>query len=162
MSHEIRTPMNAVLGYAQLLHRDSLIRGEHREAVDTIISSGRHLLDVIDDVLDLSKIEAGHVELQVSEFDLRELLESAVGMFRERAAHKSVDLRLQIDDRCSSVVSGDGRKLRQVLINLLGNAVKFTDNGLVALKASMAGEDQVRFEVSDTGHGIAPSAANYF
>ena len=158
MSHEIRTPMNAILGYAQILERDPTMRGMHREALQTVLSSGNHLLGLIDDVLEISKIEAGRAELRQAEFDLESLLHDVAGMFRQRCRQKG--LALVVDDSTGRGrrVTGDERKLRQVLINLLGNAVKFTDKGSVALRVRAEASDRYRFEVSDTGIGIAAEA----
>ncbi|MDB5290431.1 MAG: domain S-box [Phycisphaerales bacterium] len=163
MSHEIRTPMNAILGYAQLLRRDPGLGGSQREAMDTIMNSGRHLIDLIDDVLDLSKIEAGRSELHESDFDLKALLVSVAAMFRQRCEQKGLALRVEYPDTQVRSVRGDERKVRQVLINLLGNAVKFTTCGSVTLRVSIprpgeANAPAYRFEVIDTGAGIPPEA----
>jgi PAS domain S-box-containing protein len=163
MSHEIRTPMNAILGYAQLLRRDPGLGGSQREAMDTIMNSGRHLIDLIDDVLDLSKIEAGRSELHENDFDLKALLVSVAAMFRQRCEQKGLALRVEYPDTQVRSVRGDERKVRQVLINLLGNAVKFTSVGSVTLRVSLpqraeAGGPSYRFEVLDTGAGIPPEA----
>jgi PAS domain S-box-containing protein len=158
MSHEIRTPMNAILGYAQLLHRDSRLGPEHVQAVSTMLCSGRHLVELVDDILDLSKIEAGHVEVHKNDFDLCALIYDVAGMFRQRCQQKSLGISVKGPPR-GTIVSGDERKLRQVLINLVGNAVKFTDAGEVAIGVEAAGEDQFKFEVRDTGIGIPAEAA---
>ena len=158
MSHEIRTPMNAILGYAQLLERDPTLRAMHREALQTVLSSGNHLLGLIDDVLEISKIEAGRAELRPSEFDVDELLNDVAGMFRQRCRQK--DLSLMVEDRTKGRhrVVGDQRKLRQVLINLVGNAVKFTDEGSVTVRVTLERAERYRFEVIDTGIGILAEA----
>jgi signal transduction histidine kinase/CheY-like chemotaxis protein len=157
MSHEIRTPMNAILGYAQVLERDPTLRASHREAMQTVLSSGNHLLDLIDDVLEISRIEAGRLELRPTEFDLDALIRDVTGMFRQRCRQKNISL--QSDDLSERRrVVGDERKLRQVLINLLGNAVKFTDSGSVTLRVQTTYPGRYRFEVIDTGIGIAPNA----
>ena len=157
MSHEIRTPMNAILGYAQVLERDPTLRASHREAMQTVLSSGNHLLDLIDDVLEISRIEAGRLELRPTEFDLDALIRDVTGMFRQRCRQKNISL--QSDDLSERRrVIGDERKLRQVLINLLGNAVKFTDSGSVTLRVQTMYPGRYRFEVTDTGIGIAPDA----
>ena len=157
MSHEIRTPMNAILGYAQLLHRDSDLCAEHVDAVSTILCSGRHLVELVDDILDLSKIEAGHVEIHSAEFDLSALVHDVTGMFRHKCQQKSLSLLVDGPPE-GSVVRGDERKLRQVLINLVGNAVKFTDFGEVALTIKQTEADKFRFSVRDTGIGIPGDA----
>ena len=159
MSHEIRTPMNAILGYAQLLHRDPFLSGARRDSVETIMRSGQHLIELIDDVLDISKIEAGRAELRVMEIDARALAVEVVSMFRQRCEQKGIALKLE----CATELPcarGDARKLRQVLINLVGNAVKFTREGYVRLKvASTDGASEATrdycFEIHDTGDGIS-------
>jgi len=156
MSHELRTPLNAVIGFAQVLERRDSLRGEDRESVRIIHRSGEHLLSLINDVLSLSKIEAGAMSLAVKPFDLPGLLESLRSIIRVRAEARGLELNFDLDPDLPGVVRGDEGKLHQVLINLLGNAVKFTDRGSVTLKVR-AGRGRVRFEVADTGHGIAPS-----
>jgi PAS domain S-box-containing protein len=160
MSHEIRTPMNAILGYAQLLHRDPFIADGRREAVETIMQSGRHLIDLIDDVLDISKIEAGRAELRTCDIDLRALAVGVASMFRQKCEQKGIALKLECLADLPNRVRGDERKLRQVLINLVGNAVKFTRDGQVRLKiapgeGTSAGTRNFRFEICDTGDGIS-------
>ncbi|HEX4084203.1 MAG TPA: CHASE domain-containing protein [Chthoniobacteraceae bacterium] len=155
ISHEIRTPLNAILGYAQILRRDRSLQPRQREAIETIASSGNHLFNLIDEVLDLSKIEAGRMELQCDDFDLIELIARLEGMFRHRCEQKR--LRLIVEPPAPPVarmVCGDEGKLRQVLINLLGNAVKFTARGEVGLRVSRGADHAYRFEVADTGIGI--------
>ena len=158
MSHEIRTPMNAILGYAQILQRDRSLSERQRSAIDTIMASGRHLLGVIDDVLDLSKIEAGHAELQPANFNLAAMLEDVVRMLRARAAEKGLALQANLPPECQAVVCADERKLRQVLVNLLGNALKFTSKGLVELRVFRKADHAFCFEVIDSGAGIDPMA----
>jgi signal transduction histidine kinase len=133
MSHEIRTPMNAILGYSQILKRDPELSGKHRQSIETIERSGDHLLGMINDILDLSKIEAGRLELQPSDFDLNEMVNGLTAMFRIRCQEKNLQLRVAAFDGQPVPVHGDEGKLRQVLINLLGNAVKFTDQGEITL-----------------------------
>jgi PAS domain S-box-containing protein len=157
MSHEIRTPMNAILGYAQILQRDPILRDGHREAMETIVASGNHLIGLIEDILDLSKIEAGKVELLIEAFDLGTMVRAVAVMFRQRCAEKGLSLRLNEPGGGRPLwVEGDGRRLRQVLINLLANAVKFTDQGQVTLCIRENRIGQYDFEVRDTGIGIAP------
>jgi signal transduction histidine kinase len=153
MSHEIRTPMNAILGYAQILVDDEELTDKQRKGIETIRTSGEHLLALINDVLDLSKIEAGREELHQSDFNLQNLVRTLSTMFHMRCEQKG--LRWRVEDELSATpVHGDEKKLRQVLINLLGNAVKFTEEGEVVLKVSTCGEHRYRFEVADTGPGI--------
>jgi len=158
MSHEIRTPMNAILGYAQLLHRDGRLSANHADAVSTMLCSGRHLVELVDDILDLSKIEAGHVEVHRNEFNLCALVHDVTGMFRHKCQQKSLSFLVDGPPE-GTVVCGDERKLRQVLINLVGNAVKFTDSGEVAISVAQAETGEFRFEVRDTGIGIPEEAA---
>ena len=134
MSHEIRTPMNAILGYSQILLRDGSLHPFHRDALTTIASSCDHLLHLVNEILDLSKIDAGRMELEASDFDLAALVRELTALFQHPCEEKQLGLRVEGIDRVRSLpVRGDGGKLRQVLINLLGNAVKFTQRGRVCL-----------------------------
>jgi len=140
MSHEIRTPMNAILGYAQILQREPDLPPNQRQAVGTIENSGNHLLALINDVLDLSKIEAGRLELHETDFDLVALIDTLSTMFQMRCEQKGLAWRVEWFNGQAArstkriLVHGDEGKLRQVLINLLGNAVKFTEAGEVRLQ----------------------------
>ena len=154
MSHELRTPLNAVLGFAQLLERSAALPEKERESVTIIKSSGEHLLELINDVLAISKIEAGKVALSETTFDLRHMLRGVVEMIRVRTDGKGLQLVVDVPDDLPERIVGDEGKLRQVLVNLLGNAVKFTDAGGVALRARWVG-GIASFEVEDTGYGIA-------
>lgn len=158
MSHELRTPLNAILGYAQLLQVAGL-EGPQRRAACTIQDSGEHLLALIGDILDHSKIEAGKLELQSASFDLRETIRIVVEMVRGRAEEKGLHFAWRVDSDVPARVVGDQKHLRQILINLLGNAVKFTSRGevafLVGVAARESGDVRLRFEVRDTGAGIA-------
>jgi PAS domain S-box-containing protein len=156
MSHEIRTPLNAILGYAQILQRNRGLTSDQRRAVETIASSGNHLFGLIDDVLDISKIEAGRMELQCANFDLHSLIKRLESMFMHRCQQKSIRLQIESSIPQPCWVHGDEGKLRQVLINLLGNAVKFTETGGVVLKVAAPGGEDHLFEVRDTGAGIPP------
>lgn len=158
MSHELRTPMNAILGFAQLLQQDPALDQEQRTRVETIARSGNHLLTLINDVLEISKIEAGKITVDLRPMDLIELLESIEEMIRLRAEKKGLSLVLKVSPEVPRYVRGDDKKLRQVLVNLLGNAVKFTTHGGVNLRVAIApkNEGKVCFEVADTGCGIAP------
>ncbi len=155
MSHEIRTPMNAILGYSQILSRDDSLPPFHRDAVATIISSGNHLLHLIDEILDLSKIDAGRMEVTPSDFDPTALVREMAAMFQQPCEEKHLGLRIELPEpSLPPLLHGDEGKLRQILINLLGNAVKFTPGGRVTLRVTPAGPDKWRFSVEDTGIGI--------
>jgi signal transduction histidine kinase len=156
MSHELRTPLNAVLGFSQAL-RERLfgeLNAKQEEYIDDILSSGNHLLSLINDVLDLSKIEAGQVELSAAPFSLREALERGVVMVRERATSDGVRVALAAMPD-ADVVTGDERRIRQVIFNLLSNAVKFTPAGGAVDVSATRVDGDVRVAVSDTGPGIA-------
>jgi PAS domain S-box-containing protein len=156
MSHEIRTPMNAVLGYTQLIETDPDLPERYRRPLKAIRVAGSHLIGLIEDILDLSKIEAGAMELGLRDFDLGDLVDDIAEMLRMRCENKGLAWRAEvgIGDRA---VRGDDRKLRQVLINLLGNAVKFTDRGQVRLEVEQSGR-RYAFRVEDTGPGISDAA----
>ncbi len=162
MSHELRTPLNAILGFAELLVHDPALTPDQREQVDIIARSGEHLLDLINDVLDLSKIEAGRMVLVEDPFDLMQLLRDLEDMFRLRASAKGLALLFELDPSLIRYAVADAGKLRQILINLLSNAVKFTWQGGVTLRARcepLAASDRTLLviEVEDTGPGIAPA-----
>jgi signal transduction histidine kinase/FixJ family two-component response regulator len=158
MSHEIRTPMNAVLGYAQLLLRDASIEASQRQKVNAILSSGEHLLSLINDVLEMSKIEAGRVELVPEPFELRKLLGSVDEMCSGLARARGLTLTFEVLPTVPAVIVADPGKVRQVVINLLSNALKFTVTGGVRVRASARlareREHQVEIAVIDTGPGI--------
>jgi len=155
MSHEIRTPMNAILGYAQILLRRTDLPSDQQHAIHTIQRSGDHLLSLINEVLDISKIEADRVELNPADFDLNQFLASLGVMFELRCQQNGLSWRLEGIGSDSLPVRGDEAKLMQILINLLGNAVKFTPTGEVILKFRSLEQNRYRFEVIDTGIGIA-------
>jgi signal transduction histidine kinase len=160
MSHEIRTPLDAILGYAQLLGRDQDLNARQKEKIDIIHSSGSHLLTLINDILEMSKIEAGRTIVAVEPFDLTALLTDVHLMFQELAEKKGLALIFERDPALPQAMSGDAGKVRQVVINLLSNAVKFTQRGHIAVRAASlaAGDDRhtVAIAVEDTGPGIAP------
>ena len=156
MSHEIRTPLNAILGYAQILERDPDLAPGHRNAIGIIDRSGNHLLALINEILDLAKIESGRMELAVVDFDLREMVSELSAMFELRCRQIGLSWRVNGLDSAPIPVRGDSGKLRQVLINLLGNAVKFTDSGEITLRIKQLPNDRFQFQVQDTGPGIAP------
>ncbi len=156
MSHELRTPLNAVIGFAQLMDRDRSLAKENREHLGIILRSGEHLLGLINDVLSLSKIEAGRVTLTQGAFELQPFLNGLSEMMQARAEAKGLDLLFKAKDLPRGAVLGDDSKLRQLLINLVGNAIKFTKKGHVALRASWR-EERAVFEVEDTGPGMTPA-----
>jgi signal transduction histidine kinase/DNA-binding response OmpR family regulator len=161
MSHELRTPLNAILGFSQMMARHPETRPEDLESLRIITRSGEHLLTLINDVLEMAKIEAGRSTLHETQTDLYDLLRGVEAMLRLRANDKGLDFQVLQPNNLPRYVVVDNRKLQQVLINLLSNAIKFTDAGSVTLQASPVGlptEDiqKLRFEVADTGPGIAP------
>lgn len=164
MSHELRTPLNAILGFAQVMVRDPAFPANHRPSADTILQSGDHLLSLINDVLDLAKIEAGHLTITPCPFNLRELLQSLHNLLHRQATDQGLHLALEVAPEVPQYVVGDPHRLSQVLINLLGNAIKFTPQGTVTLGTTLkagipAALDQgvmVEFAVTDTGIGISP------
>ncbi len=153
MSHELRTPLNAILGFTQLLARDDNLTPDQRDNLATIQRSGQHLLTLINDVLDMSKIEAGRMTLRPENFDLRHMLNDLEEMFRLRATNKHLLLDFDLTSDLPRYIYADEGKLRQVLINLLGNAVKFTVAGGVALRAAYH-TDRLSIEVEDSGPGL--------
>ena len=155
MSHELRTPLNAVLGFSEVLLERMFgeINERQEEYLRDIHGSGQHLLELLNEILDLSKVEAGRMQLEYSSFDLRSLLELATSMLRERAALHGIDLRVETDTDVGSVYS-DELRLKQVLLNLVTNAVKFTgDGGSVVVRAERDG-GEIRISVTDTGIGV--------
>ncbi|MGA0197519.1 MAG: ATP-binding protein, partial [Prochlorotrichaceae cyanobacterium] len=182
MSHELRTPLNAILGFTQIMMRDSNLSPDQQENLDIISRSGEHLLELINDILDLSKIDAGRITLQSGSFDLYSLLNTLEKMLGIKANHKNLELIFDLSPNLPQYVCADANKLRQILINLLSNAIKFTHHGGITLRASydtpfdveldtrsywdMTHEDLtppnsstqnlIKFEVEDTGIGIAP------
>ena len=157
MSHELRTPLNAVIGFSEVLREEMFgaVNEKQAEYLDDIISSGNHLLSLINDVLDLSKVEAGQVELEVGPFSLREALERGVVMVREQATDEGVQVELSAGPEVD-VVEGDERRIKQVIFNLLSNAVKFTPAGGEVDVSAIRVNGEVRVSVADTGPGIAP------
>jgi signal transduction histidine kinase/putative methionine-R-sulfoxide reductase with GAF domain len=156
VSHELRTPLNAIIGFSEVLREQMFgeLNEKQSEYVDDIVSSGRHLLSLINDILDLSKIEAGRMELELRKFDLPSALENALILMRERATRHGIKLQRTVDERLGEFV-GDERKVKQVLLNLLANAVKFTPEGGQIRVEAQLDDGSVKISVSDTGVGIA-------
>ena len=163
MSHELRTPLHAILGYAELMRERPLADPDRREALTTIARSGRHLLDLINDLLDLSRIRYGRLELHLSPVPLPALLEEIAAMVRVDAERKGLEFVLEAPGDLQALVEADGKRLRQILLNLLGNAIKFTAVGQVTLAVQTFALGNERIElrvwVKDTGVGIAPEDA---
>jgi len=160
MSHELRTPLNAVLGFSRLLKSGPDVTPRQRETLDTIVRSGEHLLNLINNVLDMAKIESGRVVLEESEVDLHRLLHEIQSLMGVGAAEKGLQFALESAPDLPRFVAVDAGKLRQVLLNLVGNAIKFTDSGGVKLRTRLASRErtekaQIRFEVEDSGPGIS-------
>jgi signal transduction histidine kinase len=157
MSHELRTPLNAIIGFAEVLSERMFgeLNEKQEEYLKDIHASGQHLLSLINDILDLSKIEAGRMELELTDFHLPTALDSALALIRERAGRRGIALHLSVDDRLSQI-RADERKVRQVVLNLLSNAIKFTPDGGRIDVGAVPRDGFVEVAVSDTGVGIAP------
>jgi signal transduction histidine kinase len=157
MSHELRTPLNAIIGFSEVLSERMFgeLNEKQDEYLKDIHASGQHLLSLINDILDLSKIEAGKMELELSEFDLPMTIDNALMLVRERAGRRSIELQRTVDDRLGQI-QGDERKIRQVLLNLLSNAIKFTPEGGRIEVGAKPVNGSIEVSVSDTGVGIAP------
>jgi PAS domain S-box-containing protein len=161
MSHEIRTPMNAVIGMTNLLSKTPL-SSEQQRLVNTIRNGGEVLLSIINDILDFSHIESRHLELEQQSFNLRQCIDDVVDLFAHRAAEKSLELSAMVDTRAPDAIVGDRFRLQQILVNLVGNAIKFTDTGEISITVRAAALDPttqtqaIQFTVQDTGIGISP------
>lgn len=158
ISHELRTPLNAVLGYAQILQKSKNLADQEQQYVGTMYRSGHHLLNMINDILDISKIESGKMDLLEVDFNLPELLQDLQSMFNLKCVEKGIKLVMDFQDPLPGAVTGDPNKLRQILINLMGNAIKFTSSGSVTLRLRYSGTYDLQFEVEDTGPGIPKDA----
>jgi len=155
MSHEIRTPMNAILGYSQLLQDDDNLTKNQQENLQTINRSGEHLLSLINDILDMSKIEAGRVTLKLTDFNLYELLKEIEQLFALKAAEKNIELSLTIDTNIPKIIYADESKIKQIMLNLIGNALKFTAEGFVRIYVENNAKNEILFKIKDSGKGIA-------
>jgi signal transduction histidine kinase len=157
MSHELRTPLNAIIGFSEVLSERMFgeLNDKQDEYLKDIHASGQHLLSLINDILDLSKIEAGRMELELADFDLPMAIDNALTLVRERASRRGVTLKSTIGERVGTI-RGDERKMKQVLLNLLSNAIKFTPDGGRVEVAAVRDVGAVEVSVRDTGVGIAP------
>jgi signal transduction histidine kinase len=157
MSHELRTPLNAIIGFSEVLTERMFgeLNEKQEEYLKDIYASGQHLLSLINDILDLSKIEAGRMELDLTDFHLPTALDSALTLVRERAGRRGITLQLNVDDRLGQI-QADERKVRQVVLNLLSNAIKFTPEGGRIEVGAVPKDGFVEVSVTDTGVGIAP------
>lgn len=159
MSHEIRTPMNAILGFSQLLMKDKSLKPKQRDYLESINRSGEHLLGLINDILEMSKIDAGHVELIMSSFDLNNLVRDVERILSVRADEKNLKLLIKTNSEFLGYVTCDENKVRQIFINLIGNAIKFTENGEIhwRLSSKPIGDQKIKLisEIEDTGPGIS-------
>jgi signal transduction histidine kinase/CheY-like chemotaxis protein len=163
MSHEIRTPLNAILGFSQIVLHDPALSEENRHNLRTVNRSGEHLLSLINEVLDMAKIESGRITLEQAPFDLPGLIEDVTVMFTQRATARNLQLIHELQPEIMRYIEGDAGKLRQIIINLLGNAIKFTAEGGVALRARICpreGRTWLEIEVEDSGPGIAADDLN--
>jgi signal transduction histidine kinase/CheY-like chemotaxis protein len=163
MSHEFRTPLNAVIGFSELMSTGlgGPLTDQQKEYVTDIFTSGQHLLSLVNDILDLSKVEAGRMELQMNEFNIERLIETSIALFKEEAYKHSLQMTFKITHGLDTMI-GDERKIKQVLFNLLGNAVKFTpDGGRIQVEATLTDDKEfLKYSVSDTGIGISSEDQN--
>ena len=159
LSHEIRTPMNGIIGLAHMMRREELVESQ-RERLDTILASSQALVSILNDTLDLSKIEAGKLDLETEPFDLKEIAFGARNAFAAIATQKGVSLNIAFNDANSTIYLGDAQRVRQILHNLISNAVKFTDEGRIDLKIQ-AEENHITLIVADTGCGISPGRIDH-
>ncbi|SFS80232.1 ATP-binding protein [Lutibacter maritimus] len=155
MSHEIRTPMNAILGYSQLLQEDDNLTNEQQENLKTINKSGAHLLALINDILDMSKIEAGRINVNLTDFDFIEVLKEIEQLLKNKATSKNLELDFKVGLDVPKIMLADESKIKQVIINLIGNAIKFTNKGFVRIIVENLDNQTLKVQVKDSGCGIA-------
>ena len=158
MSHELRTPMNAILGFSAMLRREPGLTASQRDKLDIVNRSGDHLLTLINGVLEMAKIEAGRMQVEIAPFDIGAMVRDVTGMMRQRASERGLQLQLEQSSKFPRYIRGDEARLRQVLINLVGNAVKFTREGGVTVRLGVKknGLERLAIEIEDTGPGISP------
>jgi PAS domain S-box-containing protein len=161
MSHELRTPLNAILGFTQLMQGDQNLNAEQKENLDIVIASGEHLLSLINDVLEMSKIEAGKITFNKTNFHLYTLIESLQSMLQLKATEKGIKLNFDLAPNLPHFIRTDKGKLRQIILNLLSNAIKFTHQGSVTLQVELQEKNTLKFAIIDTGTGIAPEELNH-
>lgn len=158
MSHEIRTPIGAIIGFSEVLLTESTVsENERREFLNIINRNAKALSQLLNDILDLSKVEMGKLEVERMSFDLRHLVESVIDLLKLSAHEKSLQLRLIIDEDCPQFITSDPTRLRQILINLIGNAIKFTEKGEILVRQFISTTEETPFmvfEVNDTGIGL--------
>ncbi|ROS04859.1 signal transduction histidine kinase [Sinobacterium caligoides] len=154
MSHELRTPLNGIMGYTQVMQRDGSANASQKKMLNSLLNCSEHLLSLINDVLDLSKIEAGSMEINNSSTDLHRLLNDVSDIIKVKAEDKALDFSIKVSPEVPRIIETDNRKLRQILINLLGNAIKFTSKGSVHLEVFEQPDNRLRLDVVDTGVGI--------
>ncbi len=164
MSHELRTPLNAILGIAQILHNEENLSDRQQEDINIIYESGNHLLSLINDILDLSKIEAGKLDIQYQKFDLYQLLQTIFNLIKTSVEAKNLTLNCTIKSELSIIIESDQKRLKQILLNILGNAIKFTNQGQITFEINILNQKQkqdillttIEFKIEDTGIGISP------
>ncbi len=156
MSHELRTPLNAIIGFSQLLGRETSLKERHREHLQVVARSGEHLLQLINNILSIAKIEAGKIQLSRGACEIRSLVQEVLSMFRLEAQRRGLRFELEIYPNVPEWLDTDEGKLRQVLLNLISNALKFTQAGGVSVQVDFTTPQSLRFEISDTGMGISP------
>ena len=155
MSHEFRTPMNAILGFSQILQLDDNLQSDQKESINEILKAGQHLLDLINEILDLSRIEKGKLELHIEKVDLLRLTNETLALLKPQAHEYNIELVNNLPDNINYLIRADQLRLKQILINLLSNAIKYNyEGGKVYIDSSLTSENQIRISIKDTGAGI--------